>query len=98
MNNKEYRRYRSLVRKKLETLGIKDHSTPVLVAKKRMLTINPKTLAPEVVEVPRYTLQNLNRRMVNQIVKRDGGTAMIDAFLGMDPSQLEGLKAAGANG
>lgn len=87
LNNKERCRYRTLIGKKLESMGIKDESIPVESARKLMQYFNTKTGKMEKVLVPKYTLQNLNRRMIRQLETQP--KAVIDAFLRLDQNAFK---------
>ena len=89
LNNKERRRYRTLISRKLESMGIKDQSVPVESARKLGTFLNPKTMKPEQVLVPKYTLQNLQRRMIKQLETQP--KAVIDAFLKLDHEAFKRL-------
>lgn len=89
MSNKEYHRYRAKVRKKLLEIGIKDESIPVVSAKKSTWVRNPETGAIELKQIPKYSLQNLNRRMVNQMVQRNSDIQTIESFLATDSNMLK---------
>ena len=94
MNNKEYRRYRSAVKKKLLEIGIKDESTLVVSAKKFSWVNNLETGKPELKSLPRYSLQNLNRRIVNQMVKKDSDINTVKSFLAMDNELLKQMDSS----
>lgn len=87
LNNKERCRYRTLIGRKLEEMGIKDQSVPVESARKPVTFLNPKTMKPETVLIPKYTLQNLQRRMIKQLETQP--KAVIDAFLKLDQNALK---------
>jgi hypothetical protein len=82
LNNKERCRYRTLIGRKLEEMGIKDQCVPVESARKPVTFMNPKTSKFETVLAPKYTLQNLQRRMIKQLEIQP--KAVIDAFLKLD--------------
>ena len=92
LNNKEKCRFRSLLTKKLETMGIKDEITYVESAKKRMFVFNAKTNQFESKIVSRYRAQNLLRNMVKKLTAGDKTTVL--AFLSLDPTKFQAPKPA----
>lgn len=90
MNNKERRRYRSLVSKKLLSMGIKDEITMKVSAHKPGLRLNPETKQIEQVMVPRYQAQNLHRALVREFTSKGPGVA--EKFLALDANKFKGIK------
>lgn len=87
LNNKEKCRFRSLITKKLESMGVKDEITFVESARKKMLVFNQKTNQLEPQMVPRYRAQNVLRNMVKKLTSQDKKTVL--TFLNLDVSKFK---------
>lgn len=86
MSNKEVLRYRKLISKKLDSMGIKDEITYRESARKPGFVMNQTTGQLEQRLLPRQTAQNLHRHLVRVLSAQ--GEPAIKTFLAMDPEKL----------